>query len=196
MERSLNQEKKIAAIRIAEFANQDRAFAEQLGIRPNMPVRLHPVTHYVTAKVTGTTIKFVESSKNNTVGVQTFNSDKLDANKPLVLCGIAAVYAKEATADNKTVATASYDKTAPAELVNGEIVLSQENRGDLVDMLLSQAFNQNTTTHNLEREFEVADMPIIKDKSSFKLEAEIPAALASGSDHFVRVELRGYTIQA
>jgi len=196
MNYNLYQEKQATAQRVAKYLSVDDKFAEQLNIAPGMPVPLIPTTHYVTAKITGTAIKFVESSKNKVIGVQSFDGNKLDANKPFIICGITGMYAKEAQGDKKTVQTANYNKAAPASLLNGELKLKQNNRGVVAEIITNHLFNVNTTNHNLDKEFPLADMPLVKDKSPFEIEVEIPEVLATGTDHFVKLELRGYTILA
>lgn len=190
MNKNLNEERELAVEQFAKNANT-------LGLNPSLgTIPVIPKTHYVTAKVIGTTVKFVKSSTDKEVGVQSFDGEQLDANKPFVLCAITGFYAKESTADNKTVATADYSKSAPAGLINGDLLIKVSQQGNVVEMPFGQIINQNTTNNNLDREFQIADMPLIKDKTVFEIEAELPEALASGSDHFVRLELRGYSVRA
>ena len=189
MHKDLKQERQAALLKF-------QTIKEELGLSTSRQLPVVPVTHFVTAKVTGTTIEFVKSSINKDVGVQSFDGDKLDALKPFLICGIALRYAEAAKADNKTVATASYSESAPAQLENGTITLNQVNRGSVIDMLISDAINQNTTNNNLDREFQVADMPLLRDKASFTLEGKTSGELDAAKDHFVRIELRGYSLKS
>ncbi|PSG90882.1 hypothetical protein [Aurantibacter aestuarii] len=194
--KNLQDEKLMAGMAIEKFLQKDPTYKSTLGLSGG-EVRLVPVTHIVTAKVTGTNIEFVKSGITKEVGVKTFNNKALEAGKPLILCAVSAHYAKEATADNKTVATADYSDVAPAGLVNGELTISQQGRGNLVDAQFSALINQNATQNNLDQEFDIADMPIIKSETEIDIVGKLPEAIATaGNDDFVRIALRGYTIQA
>lgn len=181
----LEAERALAIAKLREQANN-------LGLKGSFSVV--PTTHYLTAKIDSDRVLYTNSENAKKVGLQSFSQDKLPAGKPFVLVGITGLFAEETTGES-TKATADYSDEAPAILVNGDLEISQQDRGILVSTLFNQVINQNTTNNNLDREFQTADMPVIKDATEFEVVGTMPAVLPAGKDYFSRLELRGYTIK-
>lgn len=189
------QERLRAQEAIAKELSKKDGYAATLGLGNGVRPEVVPVTHYVTAKIEGKTIELVDSSKNKVVGIQSFDSDKLPAGKPFILAGITGLYANAVT-DAETPETADYSDSAPAVLLNGELKIDQEDKGNLVDVLFDSVINNNTTPNVLDREFKIANMPVLRDKVSFSISGKMPTTLATGTDHFIKIALRGYSIRS
>jgi len=177
--------------------HQERILAAQVyhtfkGDKGPNNVKLVPFQHIITARVTSTTIDFVESSKDKVVGIQTFDSDKLPANKDLIIANIKAEYATAAT-DAGLIASSDYSASAPSSLVCGEFKISQGDRGVVSELLFDAMINNDTTNNNTDKALDLPDMPIIKGDMSFEAQGKIPVALAGGVDHYVKITMIGYT---
>ena len=161
----------------------------------NKPV-VTDTTEYIAVKLTGSgsgSIPITDSSANKSAGVQSFNSDKLEAGEHLVIDAIKLDYALEVTTDTKKVGNASYVDVAPAELMNAELVIKQGS--ELLRIPVSDIHNPNLSNNNSDKFRVIGHMPIIEADRSFEVNIEFPksVSLSGGTDdHFVRVEFRGF----
>ena len=157
---------------------------------------LIPSVLYFTAEGTNNkTIKFVDSGKSKTVGIQNFKKDMLDSNEPFVVTHIAVLVGKEPTTGGKSIEAASYDDAAPGEVRNAELIISQDGRGKIAELLVDALHNPNTTRTQDERFKELEFYPVILDDKEFQVEMNCPANIPNDSKYFIKVVAKGYKLK-
>ncbi|PHS04409.1 MAG: hypothetical protein COA88_13555 [Kordia sp.] len=147
--------------------------------------------HIITAKLSGTTIEFVDVNGKTLTGVQSFTANMLDANKPFVLSKMKAEYATSVT-NALDIERSDYSATAPAILMNGEFKLSQGDRGTIVDMLMDSLINNSVTPNNDDQFHVLEKMEVLKAQSKIEAVIKLPVALPAGVDHYVKITMGGY----
>lgn len=152
------------------------------------------VAEYIGIEITGQgdgTVKVAKPKNTQATGVQSFNSNKLEAGEHMVIDSMKGEYALE-TADAKEVETAHYIDSAPADLMNADVVVKQGST-ELIRLAFSEVHNPNTSQNNEDNYRVIGHMPILEAEKPFSIELEFPdgTSLPAG-DHFVRFEFRGH----
>lgn len=188
------QDVRVAALRKLQTSG-NKAVANS--IAQDKPV-LVDVTEYITAKITGqgAGIYSVTKSGNNVaVGIQSFNSNKLDSGEHIVIDSIKGGYALELGADNKTVSNADYTDAAPASLMNSDVIIMQSSK-EVMRFPFSEIHNPNPSEKNDDNFRVVGHMPILEAEKPFDIQLEFAdGAALPAEDHFIRIEFRAHKLK-
>jgi hypothetical protein len=156
-------------------------------------------TEFIASKITGAgsgVTALTKSSGNKSVGVQSFDGNKLDDAQHFVIDSIALDYGLEVTTDNKEVTDAGYSDSAPAELLSADLIIKQGS--ELVRIPVSEIHNLNTGATRSDDFRNISHMPIIEASKVFEIAIEFAEGIslsAGTNDHFVKVSLRGHKLQ-
>ncbi len=161
------------------------------------PVVIETV-EYVTANLKGASSihNLTKASASESVGVQTFDSNKLDTGEHMVIDSVKGEMAIE-TIDAKSAGNASYNKTAPSELLSADIVIKQAN--ELLRFPISEIHKSNpTATNSNEDKYRfVGHAPIIEAAKVLAIWVEFPegVTMPEDKDYFFRFSFRGNKLQ-
>jgi len=185
-------EREVVAAAIIKNLNEKSVSHLDLNFKGNNPPKLVPFVHYVTAKIEGKTVKFIDN-KAKKVGMQSFDKNGLAKGKPFIIASVALLYGVIGTPTaNDDSAIVDFDTAAPEALINGDFKIEQDGRPTVLELPLDVMHNPNPTNTTLDREFKVNSYPVLKAEDTLEMTAELPATLAGGSDHYAKVLLRGY----
>jgi|GEM_PF-1993160 len=187
-------ERKLVAEAVHQNLTEKTVDTVDLNFKGGKPPKLVPFTHYVTAKIEGKTVKFIDNKKKQ-IGVQSFDANGLAKGKPFIIASIALLYGTKATNAGVDESTIIDFKTgAPAILKNGDFKIEQDSRPVILELPLDVMHKSTGTVTTLDREFKVNSYPVLKAEDALEMTAELPAALAGGVDHYAKVLLRGYVL--
>jgi len=187
-------ERKVAAEVLSKMYRDGKIPKSDLNVKDNKLPTLVPFMHYVTAKIDGKTVKFIDN-KAKKVGMQSFDKNGLPTGKPFMIASIAMLYGKVATpTTTDDSAIVAFNVAAPAVLANGNLKIEQTDRPTILELPLDVMHNPNVTNSTLDREFKVNNYPLLKAVDDLEITAELPAGLADGVDHYAKIILRGYVI--
>lgn len=119
----------------------------------------------------GGIVKLIDVNTKKEVGVTNFDGNKLNVGRDYIIDGVRVKFDTAAL----TTKTATWSDALPAELLNAEIRIKQDNQL-LFDMPLSDLANFNYDDFR-----DISTSPIIRSGEEFEIELEFPQGSSFGA---------------
>lgn len=160
---------------------------------------LADVLHNISAKITGAgngTFPLTKSSGNKSVGMQSFDSDKLDAGQHMVIDAACIEFGEALKADNKKPSEVGFLTAPTAEFLAADVVLKQGN--ELFRMPVSELCNTSVGVSRDDAYRMISHMPIVEASKVFSVYLEFPEGVslpANAKDYFVKFSVRAHQLR-